>query len=130
MKPKDNEFANIQGVPDQIFQFERGFTLKLCMLDHNLVKSKLIWQWNNIFALSTYLWTTDIQPNYLTQLFNQAFMVWIAIQKVLGSNLTQGNAWSNTFTKKCTISIIFEKSNFAIKIVSFSNQFLLYQVGV
>ena len=32
----------IQGVPDQIFQFERGFTLNLCMLDPNLVKPKLV----------------------------------------------------------------------------------------
>ena len=32
----------LQGVLDQIFQFERAFTLKLCMLDPNLVKPKLV----------------------------------------------------------------------------------------
>ena len=30
------------GCPGSNFQFERGFTLKLCMLDPNLVKPKLV----------------------------------------------------------------------------------------
>ena len=70
-----NKKLSVQGVPDQIFQFERGFTLKLCMLDPKLVKAKCVWEIYIFVYILSYLFTINSKIWNMQSFFNIASMV-------------------------------------------------------